>query len=124
MERAAEQTATALASENCPASSMTRTSTRPCMSPRAHSQAVPPTRFAEVLVSASTTSPLEPTTVIFSTPPPSTSSDFCSAGRSTALSRLLMTLCDSAVTPTVSPSSSRARISAAPVVVLPEPGGP
>ena len=121
-DRAAGETATALARENCPASSTTSTSTDPRRSSRAQSQAEPPTSVADRDARAATTSSLVPARRTPSTSRKSSRSHFCSAGRSTASSRWLTTACDCAVTPTRRPWSSSARIIAAPLVVLPDAG--
>ena len=60
LSAARQTTARVFARLICPASSMTRTSTVPAISSRAHSHAVPAARFASPPASASATSSLEP----------------------------------------------------------------
>src|SRR3712207_260091 len=120
----ARATATALASENCPASSITSTSTASARSSRHQNHDVPPTSDAEPSSSREATSPASRDHSTPGAPHAWDSSHFCSAGRPTALSTLPITAWDCAVTPTFLPASSSARISRDAARVLPLPGGP
>src|SRR4051794_19001885 len=121
---AARATATAFARENCPASSMTRTSTASARFSRHQNHDVPPTsetsppssRFSTSAASFDHSTPGAPQAWL--------SSHFCSAGRPTARSTLPITACEVAVTPTFLPASSSSRISRDAARVLPLPGGP
>ena len=127
--------ATALASDSWLASSTKRTSKTASNSGRARSQPVPATMSTAPAARASLTSTLVPTRVTPSRWPtwPSSSSAFwrarmvtptSAAAATTAVSRLLIVLCDCAVMATILLRRTRSTIMCAPAKVLPVPGGP
>src|SRR5215213_1650856 len=79
IDRAPRATATALASENCPASSTTSTSTDCATSERVQNHAVPPTKFTSPASSFPATTALSDDQSTSSEPQCWLSSHFCSA---------------------------------------------
>ncbi len=130
---AAPDTASTFASDICPASSTTRTSSCSCMPLRANNHAVPATTSTSPASSAASTSLASPVQATSGLAHRSLCSAFCSARNGwplsratlhTSSSRLPITLWLKPQIPTRLPCATRRSTIRAPAYVLPVPGGP
>ena len=130
---AAPDTASAFASDICPASSTNSTSTMPSLAAGAQSQGVPAATLKVLVARPACTSPFLVATVTRGSSSASVGSVTFWTGRtstspfaasSTSRSRLPITLWLFAVMPTRFPAASSRTIIRAPVYVFPAPGGP